>query len=68
MNKLLTFVSSLILLAACTNKDLYNLGKDYQKSDCIDKAQNEAQYNECLLKEHKTYQEYKDARKKVINP
>lgn len=36
-----------IILTASNNKELYQAGQNYQKSDCIKNAVSESQHNDC---------------------
>ncbi|MGB1261425.1 MAG: hypothetical protein ACPG52_00830 [Cognaticolwellia sp.] len=61
-HKLLTGVLALAL-SACSQKALYQVGQDYKKSDCIQKAASPQQHNDCLNAEHKSFEEYEKERK-----
>ncbi|XQW85759.1 hypothetical protein ACOYR1_03205 [Thalassotalea piscium] len=67
MNKFWGVILFSCLLTACSNKDLYQAGQDYQKSECINNAQNESQQSDCLKADTKPYQEYKKERKAIVN-
>ena len=67
MSKLIISFVAVIILAACSNKDLYQIGQDYQKSDCINKAQTAEQHTECTKIKVKSYEEYEKDRKTIIN-
>lgn len=66
MNKFIVSLLFAILLTACSNKELYQVGQDYQKSDCVNKAQTEEQHAECTKTKSKSYEEYEKERKTVI--
>lgn len=67
MNKFIISLLPAILLTACSSKDLYQVGQDYQKSECINKAQTAEQHSECTNTKGKTYEEYEKERKAVVN-
>lgn len=64
--KLVTVIS-LLLLTACSSKDLYQTGQDYQKSKCIKEAVTDIQYSECLKQSRKSYEDYQRERKEVVD-
>lgn len=67
MNKFFVALLLLSILTACTSKDLYHVGQDYQKSECIDKAQTAEQHAECNNGKAKSYEEYEKERKEVVD-
>ena len=58
-----TFIS--LTLAACSNKQLYQAGQDYQKSECIKESGTAPQYNDCVNAEKKSFEEYEKERKEL---
>ena len=66
MNKFIVSLLFAIILTACSSKDLYQLGQDYQKSECINNAQTAEQHTECTKVNGKTYEEYEKERKAVV--
>jgi hypothetical protein len=67
MQKYFCCLVLLTILTGCSNKDLYQAGQDYQKSECINKARTDVEHNECLKSEGKSYREYEKERKAIIN-
>lgn len=67
MNKFISFLFLMMLLSACSNKDLYQAGQGYQKSKCINQAQTSEQHNECLNEKGDSYEEYEKERQAVVN-
>jgi hypothetical protein len=57
----------LILSVACSNQDLYQLGQDYQESECINAAYTATLYFECVKVDRKSYEEYENERKTLIH-
>ena len=66
MNKYLSITLLTFTLTACSNEVLYQVGQDYQKSECIKNAASESQHRECLEKEQKPFEEYEKERKVII--
>ncbi|WP_159817912.1 hypothetical protein [Colwellia sp. 20A7] len=66
MVKLLFIFILLCCLNACSNKELYQAGQDYQKSECVKNASSEEQLNDCLTRNKKTYEVYKREHDEVI--
>ncbi|MCI2285760.1 hypothetical protein L3081_23250 [Colwellia sp. MSW7] len=66
MNKCISFIFLVSLIAACSNKDLYQAGQEYQKSECINQAQTSEQHNECLNMKKQSYEEYEKERKATV--
>lgn len=67
MTKLLFIALFSFILAGCSNKELYQVGQDYQKSKCVEEAVSAQQHNDCLKTDKKTYEEYDKDRKGTIN-
>lgn len=55
------------LFSSCSNKQLYQVGQDYQKSKCTKHAKTAQQFTDCLNNEKKTYDEYQKELKDVKN-
>ena len=66
MNKPLFTAVLALVLSACSNKALYQVGQDYKKGDCIEKAASPQQHNDCLNAEKKSFEEYEKERKALI--
>lgn len=66
MSKFVFLAFFSIMLTACSNKELYQAGQDYQKSECISNAASESQHNDCLNLDKKTYEKYEEERKEII--
>ena len=45
-----------IILTACSNKDLYQVGQYYQKIECINKTKSPEQHAECTNIKSQTYE------------
>jgi len=58
---------TLIFLTACTNRELYQAGQEYQKSECFKNASSEEQFNDCLTPNKKAYEIYEQEREEIIN-
>lgn len=67
MNQFMFSLLFAITLTACSSKDLYQVGQDYQKSECIHNAQTPEQHAECTKVKRQTYEEYEKERKVVVN-
>lgn len=67
MHKLLSLALLSFILAGCTNKQLYHVGQDYQKSKCIEDAGTEQQHKDCSNLDKKPFEEYDKERKDIIN-
>lgn len=65
MNRFLFLAFFSIVLVACSNKQLYQVGQDYQKSECIRNAVSESQHYDCLNRDKKSYEEYEEERKQI---
>ena len=61
----LASVLMVILLAACSSKEVYQFGQNYQKNDCINKAATEADHRACEALDPQSYEEYEKERKKL---
>jgi len=66
MKKIILLVFIALALAACSSKRLYQVGQDYQKSECIKASGSERQYNDCVDAERKSFEEYQQERKKIV--
>lgn len=66
MNRFLFLAFVLIMLAACSNKQLYQVGQDYQKSECIRNAVTESQHNDCLNLDKNPTKNMKKSVKKLL--
>ncbi|OKY25843.1 hypothetical protein BI291_14655 [Thalassotalea sp. PP2-459] len=64
MKFLWTFI--LICCVGCSQKQLYHVGQQHQKNDCIKRAMSESEYRECLRAEQVSHKEYKKIRQQVI--
>ena len=67
MNKRIFSLFLAVILTACTSKDLYQIGQDYQKSECINQAQTVEQHAECNKVKSKSYEEYEKERKEIVS-
>lgn len=56
----------LIFCVGCSQKQLYQVGQNYQKNECIQHAMTETEYRACLRAEELSHQEYQQIRKQVI--
>ncbi|REL28908.1 hypothetical protein DXX93_11435 [Thalassotalea euphylliae] len=65
MLRLVTVVFVLAVAIGCSNRELYQLGQGYQKSDCIQNAQSGEEFQNCH-QAGKPYQEYKKEREAVV--
>jgi hypothetical protein len=63
MKNIIFFAFVVLALTACSNKQLYQVGQDYQKSECIKGAGTAAQYNDCVNADKKSFEEYEKERK-----
>ena len=63
MYKTVCVVIGLLALAGCSNKTLYGMGQDYQKSQCINDAQNAEEHAKCVNASQKSYEDYEKERK-----
>jgi len=55
-----------LILAACSNKQLYQVGQDYKKSECNKKATTQEQHIACSQAEKKLFKEYKKERQEIL--
>lgn len=67
MNKFLYIAVFFLILTGCSNKQLYQVGQDYQKSECLQKAASGEEHNECLNTDKKSYEEYEKERQDIVN-
>ena len=67
MNKRIFSLFLVVILTACTSKELYQTGQDYQKSECRNQAQTAEQHAECNRVQSKSYEEYEKERKEIVN-
>jgi len=58
-------VTLLLLLSACSSKEVYQFGRNYQKSDCIKQAATEEDHRACEAMETMSYEEYEKERQKL---
>lgn len=59
----------LLTLVGCTNKQLYQVGQSYQKSECEHDALTDVQFKACQGIEAKRYEDYDQEREDVLaNP
>lgn len=65
MKNIIFFAFVLLALTACSNKQLYQVGQDYQKSECIKESGTAPQYNDCLNSDKKSFEEYEKERKEI---
>ena len=66
MSKILFIAFFSFILSSCSNKQLYQAGQDYQKSECIRKVESEQQHIDCLNTEKKPFEDYQKERKDTI--
>lgn len=66
MKKIIALGIALIVLSACSNKSLYEVGQDYRKSECINNAETAEQHQACLDEKSQTYEEYEKTRQTLI--
>ncbi|MFD2166984.1 hypothetical protein ACFSJY_12035 [Thalassotalea euphylliae] len=64
--RLLTVLILIIASTGCTNKQLYQVGQNYEQSECIRNAQSAEEHQTCYQK-RKSYKEYKKEREAVID-
>ena len=65
MLRLITVVFVLVVAIGCSNRELYELGQGYQRSECINNAQSGDEYQACQ-QAGKPYKDYKNEREAVI--
>ncbi|HFB64497.1 MAG TPA: hypothetical protein ENJ60_03060 [Aeromonadales bacterium] len=63
MIKFFVIIFFSFILSACSNKQLYHAGQDYQKSVCTEKARSAQQIDDCLKTNKKSYEDYQKDRK-----
>lgn len=66
MYKYIVLWVALTNLAACSSKDLYQIGQEQQKSQCLENAQTPEAYHECLTVNRQSYEEYEKERQTVL--
>jgi outer membrane lipoprotein SlyB len=47
-----------ILLAGCSNQELYFSGQEWGKSQCIENSVSKSQYDECVNSKELSFEEY----------
>jgi len=67
MNRYVFIVCCLVVLAGCTNKQLYQAGQDAQQSECVRTAGSSSEHRDCITAQRKSYEEYEKERQDVIN-
>lgn len=70
MNNLIRLTATAIIItgiSACSSKQLYGAGQNYQKSECIKKAVTAAEHEACNNTKQPSYKEYEQEREKVID-
>jgi len=55
----------LVLSTGCTSKQVYQFGKNYEKSECINKAATEEDHRACENLEQQSFEEYEEERKRL---
>lgn len=65
MKNIIFFAFVVPALTACSNKQLYQVGQDYQKSECIKESRTAPQYNDCVSSDKKSFEEYEKERKEI---
>lgn len=70
MNKTLYITLSsfalVFTLTGCSNGLLYQVGQDYQKSECINNAKSGTEHQACMEKQHKPFEEYEKERELIL--
>ncbi len=66
MSRVLFVTLAVFYLVGCSNKQLYQGGQDYQKSECVRKAESEPQHIGCFNAEKKPYEEYEKEREDIL--
>ena len=59
-------VAILMMISACTNKQLYKAGQSYQKSECERTALSDVQFRECKDVEAKRFEDYERERQETL--
>lgn len=67
MTKTLYLLFVLSMLAGCSNKQLYGMGQDYQKSKCLKEATTAEQHEKCFNAKRVSFEEYEEQRKKITD-
>lgn len=55
----------LLSLAACSNKQLYEIGKNKQKQACLEERGE--RYQKCMEQPQQTFEDYQEVREGIIN-
>ena len=66
MFKMFASASILLLVSACSSKEMYRFGQDYQKSDCAQNVISLEQYDNCMKSNQLRYEDYQQEREAVI--
>ncbi|WP_240919957.1 hypothetical protein [Paraglaciecola sp. 20A4] len=70
MNKVhaqaIIFITLLLSVSACTNKQLYKVGQSYQKSECERSALSDVQFRQCKEIEAKRFEDYERERQAAL--
>lgn len=66
MLKVLATCVILLLVSACSSKEMYRFGQDYQKSDCAQNVISLEQYDNCMKSNQLRYEDYEQEREAVI--
>lgn len=67
MSKVLYTLLLAVLLTSCSSKDLYEVGQDYSKNECIGNARTSEEHLACTNATPKPYKDYEKERQAVIN-
>ncbi|WP_448547125.1 hypothetical protein [Thalassotalea fusca] len=62
---IISCIATVILLSACSSKEVYQFGRNVQKSDCIKHAATEEDHRACEAMETMSYEEYEKERQKL---
>ena len=54
-----------VILAACSSKDLYSAGQDYQREQC--RIGPPSEYDECMEKADESYEDYQRNKEALEN-
>ena len=66
MFRLMTIVFVVVFVSACSSKEIYRFGQDYQKSDCALNVISLEQYDQCMKSNQLPYEDYQKERDAVI--
>jgi uncharacterized lipoprotein len=66
MFKFMVVVFVVALLSACSSKEMYRFGQDYQKSDCAQNVISLEQYDQCMKSNQVPYEDYQKEREAVV--